>query len=135
MLLRYHKLLESYFASLLALALSHSETADSNRRLFTNDLFPASWRDVDRKLAPATDVPYRWQVSEADDSVIEEYFHFTADVNMTKTSYSHFYKDILDRPGGQLHALYANLHMNSLNERVVIIAGSFTITRLRSGMV
>ena len=98
MLLRYHKLLESYFASLLALALKHSETADSNRRLFTNDLFPAT-------------------------SVIEEYFHFTTDVNIIKTSYSHFYNDILDRPGGQLHALYANLHMNSLNERVVIIAG------------
>merc|ERR1740129_1778836 len=119
--------------SATAIALSLRDSG-SERMFFSNDLFPAAFKDVDARQEPAVSVPYKWRTNPKDKSQVDEFIRDYKELTIPKHAYAAFFKDKLDRPGGQLHDLFANLHLNRLNEYVIIIAGE-AVPKLNFGFV
>lgn len=109
--------------STTAIAAAVKDQNVNDRIFITNDLFPASWRDVDNKAEPAIRVPYFFRTSPNDASYVEEYIHDHIELTMSKRSFEGSFAKVLDSPGGMLHALYANLALNGFNKYVTITAG------------
>jgi len=112
--------------SAIALAVKRKteEMNESKQVLFvTNDIFPASFSAVDRGRYPAHKVPYQWRTSKTDKSALDEFMYGYKELTIPKALYHRYFKNVLDLPGGQLHVLYANLHVNKLLPYVSITAG------------
>lgn len=112
------------FVGLSATAIGLALKDKGVKRLFiSNDLFPASYKDYDAGVYPASSSPYFWKTDPADPSLVQEFVRDHFELGISKEQYVQAFSDILDTPGGQLHHLYANLHLNNLNKLVSIVAG------------
>jgi len=112
------------FVGLSATAIGLALKDKGVKRLFiSNDLFPASYKDYDAGVYPASSSPYFWKTDPTDPLLVQEFVRDHFEVAISKEMYVSSFRDMLDTPGGQLHHMYANLHLNNLNKLVSIVAG------------
>lgn len=108
----------------LANASSNGHAAGEPKEFVTHDLFPASPKSVDAGVWPAREVPYRFSSSPGAPGMYDEWIHDYKEIaHIPKEAFRTWFRDYLDHPGGQLHAVYAHLNRNKLLPYVVITAG------------